>query len=68
MSIVGLEGANDSGIERLNMRCETRVEVDKCYALGFIFNGMARKVVQSESDVAILQLQFDIPLLNPPKV
>jgi len=66
--IVGFEAANDSSIERLDMGCETRLKVDECYMLGFILNDMASKVVQSESDVAALQLQFNIPLLNPPKV
>jgi len=66
--IVGFEAVNDSSIKRLDMQCETRLKVDECYILGFILNGMAGKVVQSESDVAVLQLQFNIPLLNPPKV
>ena len=66
-SIEGFEAANDSSIEGLYMRCETRRKVYEGYTLGCIVNGMTGKVVQSESDVAVLQLQFDIPLLNPPK-
>ena len=66
--IVGFEAANNSSIKRLDMGCETRPKVEKCYIFGFILNGMAGKVVQSESNVAVFQLQFDIPFLYAPKV
>src|SRR5258708_39420915 len=68
MSIVGFEAANDSSIKRLDVGCETRPKVDESYTFGFILNGMARKVVQSESDVVVFQLQFHIPFFNPPKL
>ena len=67
MSIMGFEAADYPSIERLNMRCETRSKIDESYTFGLILNAMAGKVVQSESNVMVLQLQLDIPLFNPPK-
>ena len=67
MSIMGFEAVDYPSIKRLNMRCETRSKIDESYTFGLILNAMARKVVQSESNVTVLQLQLDIPLFNPPK-
>ena len=65
--VVRLEAADNPCIKGLDVGGEAGLKVDKCNTLWFIFDVMAREVVQCKSDFTILELQLDIPLLNPPK-
>ena len=62
-----LEAADNSGIKGLDVGGEARLKVDKSYTLWLIFDFVACKVVQCKSNMTVLELQFSIPLENPPK-
>jgi hypothetical protein len=66
-SVVRLEGADNTSIEGLDMGGETGLKVDKSNTFGLVFDFVTSKVVQCKSDFTVLELQFKIPLLNPPK-
>ena len=56
----------DSSIAGLNKRCEIWLEIFKVDILGFVFDKMARKVVDEHDDIATSILHAYVKSFNPP--
>jgi len=65
--VVCLEAADNPSIKGLDVGGEARLKVDKSDTFWLIFNFVACEIVQCKSDLMVLELQLNIPLLNPPK-
>ena len=65
-AIVSLDTVNDSCITGLNERCEIWFKILKVDILWFIFDEMARKIVNKHDNVATSISHVDVKPFDPP--
>ena len=64
--VVSLDTANNSSIAGLNKRCEIWLKIFKVDISWFVFNKMARKVVNEHNDIATSISHGYVDYFDPP--